>query len=214
MTRLVLIRHGEAQSYVDGVIGGHNGCSGLSDLGRRQAEALRDRLERTGELADATRLYASALPRAIQTAEILAPALQASEVESRCELCELHFGEEIDGLAWDEARTRYPAISGETDAFLPWSPNTETWAQFVVRAGTELRRLVTEHDGETIVVACHGGIVDTSFRALGGVAIQHRLNTEMVNTSITEWVTSERDGGAWRLFRYNDFAHLEGIPHS
>ena len=49
-TRLVLIRHGESQVTVDRVVGGSKTCSGLSDRGRRQAEALRDRLARTGEL--------------------------------------------------------------------------------------------------------------------------------------------------------------------
>ena len=63
-TRIVLVRHGEAQSHVEGVVGGRQGCSGLSDLGRRQAEALRDRLDRTGELGEVAALYASTLPRA------------------------------------------------------------------------------------------------------------------------------------------------------
>jgi probable phosphoglycerate mutase len=212
VTRIVLIRHGEAQSAVDGVIGGHRGCTGLSELGRRQAEALRDRLDRTGELADAAHLYASALPRAIETAEVIAPALGSLPIESRCELCEVHAGEEIDGLSWVEARRRYPALTMATDPFVPWSPGSETWAEFVVRVGTQLRRLVTEHEGETVVVACHGGVVDASFRAFGAIPIQHRLNTEMVNSSMTEWRLVE--DGAWRLYRYNDFAHLEGIEHS
>ena len=67
MTRLVLIRHGEAQSAIDGVVGGPLGCTGLSELGRRQADALAARLVRTGELAGAVALYASTLPRAIET---------------------------------------------------------------------------------------------------------------------------------------------------
>ena len=36
-TRIVLIRHGEPQWPYDGITGGHEGCSGLSELGRRQA---------------------------------------------------------------------------------------------------------------------------------------------------------------------------------
>ena len=51
------------------------GCTGLTERGGAQAEALRDRLVATGELAGADALYASVLPRAIETAEMLAPAL-------------------------------------------------------------------------------------------------------------------------------------------
>jgi len=74
-TRLVLVRHGEAVCNVSGVCGGRIGCQGLTDRGRAQVEALRDRLLVTGELAGTDVLYASLLPRAIETAELLAPAL-------------------------------------------------------------------------------------------------------------------------------------------
>ncbi|HZI36988.1 MAG TPA: phosphoglycerate mutase family protein, partial [Acidimicrobiia bacterium] len=78
-TRLVLIRHGESRSTVDRVVGGHRGCSGLTDRGVRQAKALRDRLTETGELAAATAVLTSVLPRAIETADIIAPAFSGLE---------------------------------------------------------------------------------------------------------------------------------------
>src|ERR1035438_5818597 len=74
-TRVVLVRHGEAVCNVSGVCGGPIGCEGLTDRGRGQVEALRDRLAETGELARVDALYASVLPRAIETAELLSPAL-------------------------------------------------------------------------------------------------------------------------------------------
>ena len=74
-TRVVMIRHGEAVCNVSGVCGGRLGCEGLTPRGRRQVEELRDRLLATGELAGADVLYASVLPRAIETAELVAPAL-------------------------------------------------------------------------------------------------------------------------------------------
>jgi probable phosphoglycerate mutase len=59
------------------------------------------------------------------------------------------------------------------------------------------------------VVACHGGIVDASFRSLGGLAIQHRINTDVDNAAVTEWLHTPADG--WRLVRFNDAAHLIGL---
>ena len=70
-TRLVLVRHGEAECNVSGICGGIKGCTGLTAEGVRQVKALGERLAMTGELAGADALYASLLPRAIETAEIV-----------------------------------------------------------------------------------------------------------------------------------------------
>src|SRR4029079_12461481 len=72
VTRLVLVRHGESRATVDRIVAGHDTCKGLTDRGRQQAEALRDRLARPGELAATTRLVASLMERARETAEIIA----------------------------------------------------------------------------------------------------------------------------------------------
>jgi probable phosphoglycerate mutase len=205
-TRIVLIRHGESRAMVDQVVGGHVGCKGLSDEGRRQAEALRDRLARTGELSDASALYASVLPRAIETAEIIAPALGGLDVVQDCGVCECHPSDEIDGMTWVDVRSRF----GEPEdgsVYAEWAPGSETWAAFVVRVGTALSRLAAEHAGHTVVVASHGGVVDSSFRVFGHTPIHRAFKTYTVNTSITEWrlAPGERE---WTLVRYNDFAHL------
>src|SRR5207302_10759822 len=93
-TRLVLVRHGESRAIVDEIVGGHEGCKGLTDDGRRQAQALHHRLARTHELDDAAAVYSSILPRAIETAEIIAPAIGGGHrVEQDCDLCEIHPGE-------------------------------------------------------------------------------------------------------------------------
>src|SRR5450755_2558530 len=70
MTQLYLIRHGEAMGAIKGFVGD----GGLSPLGVQQAEQLRDRLLATKEIA-ADVFIASTLPRAQQTAQIIAPAI-------------------------------------------------------------------------------------------------------------------------------------------
>src|SRR5262249_22253167 len=71
MTNLYLIRHAD---YTFGLEDGKYRDLGLTPLGVKQAELLRDRLATTGEIK-ADVLIASTMPRARQTAEILAPAL-------------------------------------------------------------------------------------------------------------------------------------------
>ena len=205
MTRLVLIRHGEAMGAVDQIVADHNSCKGLSPKGFEQAQKLHDRLARTGELSDASVLYASILPRAIQTAETIAPALGGLSVETHCDLCEIHQGE-ADGLTWEEFRTKYapPEWSPETQ-HQAWAPGGESWAQFSTRVGRQLYELVRAHEDETIVVACHGGVIGASFQVLGNLPMWRPFELQAENTSLTEWTRHE---GRWMLVRYNDAAHL------
>ena len=206
VTRFALIRHGESQAALDGVVAGVRGCTGLSERGREQVEALRDRLARTGELT-ADVLVSSTLPRAIETAEIIAPAVGAAEIERDCDLCELHPGE-CDTLTWVEYAERYGVDMG-ADPYTPISPGGESLAEFNVRVGRALSRLAQQHEGRSVVVACHGGVVVGSVLALLGLPAQSWPTADLAvtNTSITEW---ERQGGRWKLMRFNDAAHLAG----
>lgn len=211
VTRIVLIRHGEAQTHVDQIIGGHEGCTGLSDLGRRQAEALRRRLDATGELRGASALYASVLPRAIETASIIAPAIgfTPDDIRQECNFCEVHTGE-ADGMTWDEWRAKY--VPEDRTEYTPWAPGGETWAEFSVRAGTALRKAAKDHAGETIVIACHGGIIEAALVTFGNQPLERHWRATIDNASITEWTYRHYDdwmhGYRWTLERLNDHAHL------
>ena len=206
-THVVLVRHGEADCNVRSLIGGHLGCTGLSPLGVAQAEALRARWEATGEMRGASAFYASVLPRAIQTAEIIAPALGYLELRTDCNLCEMHPGE-CDGMSWDEFSRLYTAPDFSVEPDRPLSPGGESWSGLLRRVDTTLRALADRHAGETVVIACHGGVVNASLVALGLAHDGTRLDLRTRNTSITEW---EREDGKWRLLRYNDSAHLATV---
>src|SRR5262245_16392766 len=111
--RLLLVRHGDAHAGFDGVIGGPTGCTGLTDLGPRQAEALRDALAASGRVK-ADVLIVSELPRAIETAQIIAPGLGLQIARHECDLCEVHTGQ-ADGLAWEEYDVRYGSFDMEAE---------------------------------------------------------------------------------------------------
>lgn len=212
-TRLVLIRHGESNSTVQRIVGGHEGCTGLSERGRHQAETLAGRLRRTGELAGVSALLTSVLPRAVETAEIIAPALGGLVPDRRCELCEIHPGEG-DGLSWEEFRDRYLPADGSRSPYRAWSPGGESWATFMARIGTTLGEVARRHQGQTVVVVCHGGVIEGSFAALGNQPLRRLFDVACENTSITEWSRWEDDAGPppeevrWRLVRFNDAGHL------
>ncbi len=216
-TRIVLVRHGEAVCNVSGVCGGVIGCTGLTDLGRRQVSLLRDRLALTGELAGADALYASVLPRAIETAELLAPALVAGDADGdrskpprpvlECGLCELHPGE-ADGLSWGQFSERFGALDWDADPRQLIAPGGESWTGFVQRVAASLDTLAADHPGQLVVVACHAGVIEASLLAkvpVAGGLDGARLELRTRHASLTTW---EVDDGRWRLLGYNDASHL------
>ncbi|MHB8681816.1 MAG: histidine phosphatase family protein [Acidimicrobiales bacterium] len=206
-TRLVLVRHGEAVCGVTGVVGGPRGCTGLSELGRTQAEALAHRLEDSGELAGAGAFYSSVLARAVETAAAIAPYVgSGAAARAECSLCELHPGEG-DGMKWDEFLAAFGAPRWDTDPTAALAPGGESWRGFVERAAAALEELADRHTGETVVVVCHAGVIESAMLRFLPVAGRERLGLRTAHVSLTEF---ERDGAQWRLLRYNDSAHLPG----
>lgn len=207
VTRLVLVRHGESRATVDRIVAGHESCKGLTDRGRKQAEALRDRLARTGELAGTTRLVASLMERARETAEIIAPALGGLDVDQTCEVCEIHPGEEAEGISWDDFEATYGTFR-DLGPYHAWSPGGESWAELTVRVGAALRAFADAHEGETVVIACHGGVVMGSLISLGNLPLKLPFDVFIDNTSLTEWHGRRVDGEMrWKLVHLNDTAH-------
>ena len=213
--RMVLVRHGEAVCNVSGVCGGPLGCQGLTERGHLQVEGLRDRLAASGELAGADALYASVLPRAVETAELLAPALRSVgpgsklgpplDVVSECGLCELHPGD-ADGLSWSEFTARFGALDWDDDPGQPIAPGGESWTGFVNRVSASLDKLAVDHPGQLVVVACHAGVIEASLLAKLPIANGldgARLQLRTAHASMTTW---EVDNDRWRLLAYNDSA--------
>ena len=219
-TRIVLVRHGESLAQQLGIVGGHQGCQGLSELGRRQVEALGDRLVGSGGTSDGWALYASVMPRAVETASMLAAKLGGAEPKLDCGFCEHHPGEG-DGLSWDEYAARYP-VPDSWDPHLRRAPGSETWAEMADRVSSGLDALVDRHRGEMVLVACHGGVIIHSLIRWLGIdpsGSVERAWMNPANASITEWrfvgpasASPGREASrSIELVRFNDHAHLDGL---
>jgi probable phosphoglycerate mutase len=198
---LYLIRHG-AYVFNDNLTPYDHG---LTESGIKQTEQLRDRLLKTGEIK-ADVVVSSTMPRAIQTAQILAPAFgleigQDAEVEEWRSFNEatrqLNLGEELAKVPNDQ-RTFYSP-----------GPGCETYAEFIFRVCTALNRLITKNPDKNIVIVCHGGIVEAAFHLFFGFSPFEPTPVTMFldpdYTSITHW---RRYGTKWMLCSYNDKAHL------
>ncbi|HEX4867267.1 MAG TPA: histidine phosphatase family protein, partial [Acidimicrobiales bacterium] len=120
-------------------MGGQTGCTGLTDLGRRQAEALRDHLATSGRIR-ADRLLVSVIPRAVETAQIIAPALGLEIAGHECDLCEVHTGT-ADGMAWEEYELRHGSFDMEGEPDRVFAPEGDSWNSFHERVQHLLERL-------------------------------------------------------------------------
>ncbi|NND76397.1 MAG: histidine phosphatase family protein [Ilumatobacter sp.] len=205
--RLIFVRHGAAHAGFNGLIGGPTGCSGLTDRGREQASLLRDHLASTRRLSVDV-LLTSLIPRAIETAGIIAPALGFDDVPQDCDLCEVHTGE-ADGVDWAEYPSRFGSFDMAAEPDRVFAPGGDSWNGFHDRVRSAMDRLAADHRDQTVMAVCHAGVIAASMRVRLGVptgAVSARLVP--THTGLTEW---EHDPATnqWTLRRYDDTRHLD-----
>jgi probable phosphoglycerate mutase len=122
---------------------------------------------------------------------------------------------EADGMTVAEFKARFGIPDFSQEPFRSLAPGGESWAQFMLRVGGALDRIIREHRGQTVVIVCHGGVVDGSFVYFIGLSSQALppISFHTHNTSITHWQhrLDEDHLRRWRLMRYNDDTHLHGL---
>jgi probable phosphoglycerate mutase len=155
-------------------------------------------------------LLASVLPRAIETASVIAPGLGLETFGRECDLCEVHTGE-ADGLTWTEYAARYGSFDMEAEPDRVFAPAGESWNSFHERVQRTLERVAREYEGQTVVAVCHAGVIMASMRVLLGIS-QPGAGARLrpTNTGLTEW---EHDPSLdrWTLHSFNDASHLLGL---
>jgi Fructose-2,6-bisphosphatase len=151
MTDLYLVRHGETDWNRQRRIQGLTDIP-LNDTGREQARLTGMLLTRR----PITRVFASPLSRARETAEIIAAELGLADPELRDALVERNYGE-AEGLGFAEIDRLYPpgvAVAGR-----------ESREEVAARILPELVRIAAEHPGESLVVVSHGGAIRAALLA-------------------------------------------------
>ena len=188
LVRFLLVRHGESQVMVDGVVGGLKTCSGLSDKGRLQAGLLRDRFATMTEpLVDV--VYSSPLPRAKETTDIAMSGLNPQlTIEVHPELEEFRLGQ-ADGLTWEKVREQYPDINpSNSDPYETLIPGGDSRAGFRHRVSSALSEIAKEHSGKTVFIGCHGGVISAAMASAFGLA-NNQTTLEMAPTGYFNYRT-------------------------
>jgi broad specificity phosphatase PhoE len=207
--RLIIIRHGASHHKADGVVGGPRGCRGLTDDGRRQALSLAQRL--ASELQERpVAVYCSVLPRAIETAEILATAIGGLDIVQECGLCTWHTPADADGKLWTEYQAEQNLTGG--GVYRPFERGNESWSELVSRTGRALEEIAARHAHGTVLVVAHAETVQSSLVVFGALPLSPGFDMSIAPTSITEWSTAGDPESwprpRWTLVRLNDSAHV------
>ncbi len=190
-THLLLVRHGQSLFNRDGTDAGSN--SGLTAAGWSQARLVADWL--AGRYAvDA--IISSEMIRSRQTAEVIAARLQM----------EVHPWPGLEESAQSYWTELAPPNSDPVAYWShPWTPApaaTPIYAEFRGRIERAMAALMGAHEGKTVLVVCHGGVIATVIRCIMG-GQQAAVSTE--NTGVTHLVFQD---GRWHLAMHNSRVHL------
>lgn len=206
-TRILFLRHGETDWNAKGIIQGWKGGD-LNALGRRQAALAARRV--SGLDLGISAVLSSDLPRARQTAEVLARSLKLG-IRPDPSLRERRFGD-WEGRSISQVLERFHlGPRTRKDPFLAFDPEGgESMPAFARRMGGFLKRVLAQHAGRTVAAVSHGGPVRIcACLALGLPIKRYFLLGRPGNVSLT---LLAHQGGTWWVDFYNDRAHLEERP--
>ncbi|MEO1062674.1 MAG: histidine phosphatase family protein [Actinomycetota bacterium] len=168
-TRVLLIRHGQSIWNAEGRWQG-SADPPLSELGEEQA---RSGARRLGSVGTFDGVGSSALRRAIRTAEHLAAGVDAPMIGQLAGLNERHAGD-WEGLTRAEIEQGYPGWLDEQRR----PEGYEGDASIVERGIAALRELADRHEGATLAMVAHGGIIGTLERHTNGEPWRRLANLE------------------------------------
>jgi len=173
MTRISIVRHGQTEWNLHRRIQGSTDIL-LNSVGRSQAAETGVRLRERHWDAIVT----SPLQRADETARIIAGELGMPSPQIIPELTERHHGQ-IEGLTFAERQARFP------DGVLV--PGLESRQDVLDRVLPALGRVAAAHEGLSVLVVTHGGVIGTLIRhTTGGERPRHE---ELIaNGSIHDFV--------------------------
>lgn len=202
--RLLLARHGVTAWNARHVWQGHRDVP-LTDLGRRQAQALAQRV--ADESVDA--IWTSDLARASETAEIVGARIgRTPHVTTLLREIDVGAWEGLDPATIAEREPDVVAALGRGED-LPRGGTGETVAAFQARVVRGFDAACADTAGGTLLLVAHGGVNKVLLAYLLGMRKAHvgRL-TSGGNASLSEVVFGAHGP---QLVRLNDAHHTRGL---
>ena len=210
-----MVRHGTSIAHDTGKR--QSPDSPLSEKGRKQAYALGKRIKRWGVSFE--RVFTSKLPRANETAEIMAKILGSPvEVFEGIHEKEQHpdlYGADIASKLHGENVAAYTKYAGDLD--YKFQGGGESVREVAKRASAFRDHLTKNHSGEDVLVVSHG-IFIRSFVAVCVLGEDYRdISFSDLHSSITISNTGvslmeyEEQSKKWKIVYLNNFSHLKEV---
>ena len=181
-----LVRHGESDWNVSGLVQGQAEGPVLTAAGREQAKRLAWSLRRF----PIRRIVTSDLTRAVETASVI-----GQKLKRHCELVpalrERNFGA-AQGTALSRLRPEWSGVDGgrvvDADASPPGGESVRHLRDRVVDFFAQLAR--EEHDGDVLVVT-HGGVIRVALAHCDRIPVMHMPWGHVPNAGL--WSLSPRE---------------------
>ncbi len=202
MCEVLLVRHGE-QEYTESISMGDALDAPLSELGRRQAAAVGERLADTEIHA----VYSSTLRRARDTGAAVG-AHHGLVPEERHDLREIELWRDfpqdkalLDVYTGQELVQIYRAAhrTRRWDAY----PHAEPGEEFQARVLATIDEIIAAHHGQRVVVACHGGVINTVLAHVLRSTIDNLIKVHHTSVSVVRGADDRRVA-----ISVNDYAHV------
>jgi hypothetical protein len=117
-------------------------------------------------------LYSSTLPRAIETATIIAPAWGAPAPIQHCGLCTYHYPVAADGMPIAKFQRVLARPGG--GVYRPYEEGNESWADLLARVGAALFEIAIANAGRTAVLVVHNETIRGGAREYLNHGVDHR----------------------------------------
>ena len=196
---LWLVRHGDTIVEGDGLYKPHNG---LTELGRQQAISVAKVLANT----DFDVCYSSALPRAVQTAQIFAD-MTANRFKQIPELNEIEVGRIEEASAEFKNRVINHQVTLDFSEF-----GGETSHEFYTRIVGGFAKLIEDANARwanRVLGFLHGGTIGAILDHIAGREFNYRRRPRMPNCSYA--VVSEKPDSGWTEWQGWHSDHLLAI---
>jgi len=154
-TKMVFVRHGEAEGNYDRVFHGQTD-SNLTEKGRKQAEKVAQRLK--NEEIDV--IYSSPLKRAFETAKHITEEKNIKDIITNNGLMEINGGE-WENIMWEDLPKKWPReyYNWEYRPHLHCMPAGESMKEIYDRIVGTVSKIADENKGRNVCIVTHGTVL-------------------------------------------------------
>lgn len=197
-TTLCLVRHGETETNVRGVLHEHGDVEKLTARGIEQVKLVAQELKSMGLQA----LYCSNEARAIESAQLISSetGIDAKILDG---IEERNWGE-FSGKPYSEIK---PMLDGmtleERYTFVP--PGGESWKEAEERLISAVQKVTEENIGKVIAIVTHGGSIRILMPHMLGAPLEETYKHDPRNASLSVF---DIEGGTITVVEIDDISHL------